>query len=46
VNRRFRGTYHLHIQGKKSAEQETSVWLDRIPIQLIFDPEDESDTLL
>jgi hypothetical protein len=25
VNRRFGGTYHLHVQGRKSAEQETSV---------------------
>jgi hypothetical protein len=25
VNRRFGGTYRLHHQGKKSAEQETSV---------------------
>jgi hypothetical protein len=25
VNRRFRGTYHLHLQGSKSAEQETGV---------------------
>jgi hypothetical protein len=26
VNRRFEGMYHLHFQGRKSAEQETS-WL-------------------
>jgi hypothetical protein len=25
MNRRFGGTHHLHIQGRKSAEQETSV---------------------
>jgi hypothetical protein len=25
VNRRFGGTYHLYFQGRKSAEQETSV---------------------
>jgi hypothetical protein len=25
VNRRFGGTYHLHLQGRKSAKQETSV---------------------
>jgi hypothetical protein len=25
VNQRFRRTYDLHLQGKKSAEQETSV---------------------
>jgi hypothetical protein len=25
MNRRFGGTYHLHLQGRKSAEQETSV---------------------
>jgi hypothetical protein len=25
VNRRFKGTYHLHLQGRKSAGQETSI---------------------
>jgi hypothetical protein len=25
VNRRFGGTYHLHLQGKESTEQETSL---------------------
>jgi hypothetical protein len=25
VNRRFGGTYHFHIQGRKSTEQETNV---------------------
>jgi hypothetical protein len=25
VDRRFGGTYHLHFQGRKSADQETSV---------------------
>jgi hypothetical protein len=25
INRRFGGTYHLHHQGKKSAEQESTV---------------------
>jgi hypothetical protein len=25
VNRRFGGMHHLHIQGRKSAEQQTSV---------------------
>jgi hypothetical protein len=25
ANRRFEGTYQLHLQGRKSAEQETSV---------------------
>jgi hypothetical protein len=25
MNRRFGGTYHFHLQGRKSAEQETSV---------------------
>jgi hypothetical protein len=25
VNQRFGGTYHLHLQGQKSAEQETSL---------------------
>jgi hypothetical protein len=24
VNRRFEGTYHIHLQGRKSAKQETS----------------------
>jgi hypothetical protein len=27
VNGRFGGRYHLHLQGKKSAEQETNVQL-------------------
>jgi succinylglutamate desuccinylase len=32
MNRRFGGTYHLHLQGRKSAEKETSEgrWLGRI----------------
>jgi hypothetical protein len=25
VNRAFRGTYHAHVQGRKSAEKETIV---------------------
>jgi hypothetical protein len=25
VNRRFRGMYYLHVQGRKSAEQQSSV---------------------
>jgi hypothetical protein len=25
VNQRFGGTYHLHLQGRKSEEQETSM---------------------
>jgi hypothetical protein len=25
MNQRFGGNYHLHLQGKKSAEQENSV---------------------
>jgi hypothetical protein len=25
MNQRFGGTYHLHLKGKKSAEQETSI---------------------
>jgi hypothetical protein len=29
VNRRFEATYNLHLQGRKSAEQETSVY--RVP---------------
>jgi hypothetical protein len=41
VNRHFRGTYYPYLQGKKSAEQETSVLLGRILIQLIFDLEDD-----
>jgi hypothetical protein len=28
MNRRFEGKYHLHLQGRKSAEQETSVRAD------------------
>jgi hypothetical protein len=27
VNRLFRGTYHLHLHGRKLGEQETSVQL-------------------
>jgi hypothetical protein len=26
VNRRFEGTYHFNLQGRKSAEEETRVW--------------------
>jgi hypothetical protein len=33
VNRRFGGTYHLHIQGKKSTEEEASV--QQIPSHLL-----------
>jgi hypothetical protein len=36
VNRRFGGKYHLHLQGGKSADEETSVlsiWLGRISRQ-------------
>jgi hypothetical protein len=25
MNRRFEGTYHLHLQGRKSAKQQTSM---------------------
>jgi hypothetical protein len=48
VNDRFGGTYHLHLQGRKSAQQETSVqqvtgWF---LVRLIFDPEDLGDMFL
>jgi hypothetical protein len=35
MNRRFGGTYHFHVQGRKSAEQETSEsrWLRRMSYQ-------------
>jgi hypothetical protein len=37
VNRRFRGTYHLHLLGRKSAQPSSACWfLGR----LIFNPED------
>jgi hypothetical protein len=47
VNRRFEVTYNLHLQRRKSDEQETSV--KQMPshnplIWLIFDSEDGSDT--
>jgi hypothetical protein len=40
VDRCFGGTYHLHLQGRKSAEQETSLK------QAIYDPEDGWNTFL
>jgi hypothetical protein len=45
VNRRFGGTYRLHLQGKKYAEQETSMKACHMIscwflAQLIFEPED------
>jgi hypothetical protein len=40
MNRCFEGTCHLHLQGQKSAEQETSEsrWLGRV-ITVIYGPE-------
>jgi hypothetical protein len=47
VNRHFRGTYHLYLQGKKSAKQGTSVQqVARQNSPLIFEPEDGGDALL
>jgi hypothetical protein len=49
MNRGFGGTYHLYLQGRKSAEQETSEtwWLGTwFPARLIFDPEAGGDTFL
>jgi hypothetical protein len=50
MSRRLGGTYHVHLQGRKSTEQETneslatySRWL---LARLIFDPEDVGDTFL
>jgi hypothetical protein len=43
VNRRFGGTYHLHLQGRKSLRQETS---DQQVAGLIFDCEHGGDTFL
>jgi hypothetical protein len=36
VKRRFGGKYHLHLHGRKSLEQETSV---KRRARIIFDPE-------
>jgi hypothetical protein len=40
VNRRFGGKYHLHVRGRKSAEQETSLQLvprqKRPPVAISF----------
>jgi hypothetical protein len=38
-NRRFGRTYHLHLQGRKISQQETSVKAG----DLFFDPEDGGD---
>jgi hypothetical protein len=50
LNQRFGGMYHLHLQGRKSAEQETSVRAGGYPrwvvALLIFDPEDGGNTFL
>jgi hypothetical protein len=42
VNRRFGGTYHLHLRGLDGYEPATRWFLAR----LIFDPEDGGDTFL
>jgi hypothetical protein len=47
ANRRFGGTYHLHLQGRKSAEHEITVkHVDRQICLLIFDPEHGVGTFL
>jgi hypothetical protein len=58
VNSRFGGTYHLHLQGRKSAAHETSVQqvarqihyippaAPRLLALLIVDPEDGDDSFL
>jgi hypothetical protein len=55
VNRRFRLSYHLHLQGRKSADKETRVQQIVNPLQpasrwflarLIFYPQDGCDTFL
>jgi hypothetical protein len=53
ANRRFRGKYYLHLQGKKSAEQETSLQqVDRNLLprsflsRLILESEDGGGTFL
>jgi hypothetical protein len=46
VKKRFGATYHLHLQDRKSAEQETNVQQVARQNRLIFYPEDGSDTFL
>jgi hypothetical protein len=51
VTGHFGGKFHLHLQGRKSAEPETTGWTElyaarRFPAHLIFDPEDGDETLL
>jgi hypothetical protein len=46
VDRRFEGTYSLHLQGKKKAGQETSVKAGGKHGFACFDPEDEGDVFL
>jgi hypothetical protein len=42
LNRPFRGTYYLHLQGRKSAEEEIILqhMARKISAKLIFDPEE------
>jgi hypothetical protein len=49
MNQRFGGTYHLHLQDRKSAEQDqqASRWQPHwFLARLIFDPDDVCDTFL
>jgi hypothetical protein len=48
VNQRFIGTYHLHLPGKKSGEQEARVWQVPKLVSCLADiyPEDGGDTFL
>jgi hypothetical protein len=47
VNRRFGGTYHLHLERRKSTEKETYPHTKRwFLAQLIFDTEDLGDVFL
>jgi hypothetical protein len=41
TNQRFRGTFHFHLQDRKSVEQEAN---SLIYYSTVFDPEDGSDT--
>jgi hypothetical protein len=45
VNKRFGGTYHLHLQGRKSAEQETSLQQLAGLVNLILIPIDSVHSL-
>jgi hypothetical protein len=44
--RRYGGTYHPHLRGRKSAEQGIGFLGQQFPGRLIFDPEDGNDPFL